>query len=139
MLAAGITAPVPLEELEIHLREDVEQQMRLEASAAQAFAAAVRRIGPARDIQAEFSKTGGTPWSGLAWWLWLWIGSFGLAQTVVLNLVGPSVFHRHASDFFSPKWWADWFPSYLVWIAFALMGSAIGFAKWRSQRQAAGR
>jgi hypothetical protein len=28
MLAAGIKTPVPLEELEIHLREDVEQQMQ---------------------------------------------------------------------------------------------------------------
>ena len=28
MLAAGIKTPVPLEELDIHLREDIEQQMK---------------------------------------------------------------------------------------------------------------
>ena len=28
MLAAGIKTPVPLEELEIHLREEIEQQMK---------------------------------------------------------------------------------------------------------------
>ncbi len=29
MLAAGLKTPVPLEELESHLRQDVEQQMQL--------------------------------------------------------------------------------------------------------------
>jgi hypothetical protein len=37
MLAAGIRTPVPLDELENHLREDVEQQMRSGLSAQQAF------------------------------------------------------------------------------------------------------
>ena len=47
MLAAGIKAPVPLEELEIHLREDIAQQMQSGLSAQQAFGIAVKTIGQA--------------------------------------------------------------------------------------------
>ena len=46
MLAAGIKTPVPLVELEIHLREDVEKEML-----------AARRIGLAGEIGTEFDKT----------------------------------------------------------------------------------
>ena len=44
MLAAGIKTPVPLEELESHLREDVEQQMRSGFSEQEAFGSAVKKI-----------------------------------------------------------------------------------------------
>ena len=37
MLAAGIKTPVPLEELESHLREEIEQQTKLGLSEAEAF------------------------------------------------------------------------------------------------------
>jgi hypothetical protein len=57
MLAAGIKTPVPLDELESHLREDTERGIRAELSAQQAFEAAVRRIGQAKALQAEFAKT----------------------------------------------------------------------------------
>ena len=56
MLAAGIKTPVPLEELEGHLREDAERQMRSGSSAQQAFAAAAQRMGPASVLQTEFKK-----------------------------------------------------------------------------------
>jgi hypothetical protein len=136
MMAAGIKAPVPLDELELHLRDDVEEQMRASAEAQAAFEAAVRRIGRASEIEREFKRACGAPWSARLWWLWLWIGSFGLFQTVILNLVGPYVFHRRSSAFFSHKWWADWFPSYVVWITLTLVGCAIGFTHWRSKRRA---
>src|SRR5712692_4700974 len=59
MLAAGIKTPVPLSELESHLRDDVEQQMRSGLSAQQAFAAAVQGIGQAAVLECEFDKVGG--------------------------------------------------------------------------------
>jgi leader peptidase (prepilin peptidase)/N-methyltransferase len=58
MLAAGIKTPVPLEELEGHLREDVEQQMRSGLNAQQAFQVAVQRIGQAGALKREFAKVG---------------------------------------------------------------------------------
>ncbi len=56
MLAAGIKTPVPLEELEVHLREEIEQQMKSGLSAQQTFAAAVQRIGQANMLKREFKK-----------------------------------------------------------------------------------
>jgi len=56
MLAAGIKTPVPLEELEIHLREEIEQRMELGFSAPQAFEAAIQQIGKANMLKPEFEK-----------------------------------------------------------------------------------
>lgn len=58
MLAAGIPTPVPLEELESHLREDIAQQMQLGLSAQQAFGSAVKKIGQAPELKREFKKIG---------------------------------------------------------------------------------
>ena len=59
MLAAGIKTPAPLDELESHLREDMERQVRAGWSAPQAFEAAVQRLGPPQALEAEFAKTAG--------------------------------------------------------------------------------
>ena len=56
MLRAGIKTPVPLEELEIHLREEIEQQIKSGLNAQQAFAVAVRQIGQAHMLKREFKK-----------------------------------------------------------------------------------
>jgi hypothetical protein len=60
MLAAGIKTPVPLEELESHLRDDVEQQVQSGLSEHQAFETAVERIGQASSLTVEFKKVNGT-------------------------------------------------------------------------------
>jgi hypothetical protein len=57
MLAAGIKAPVPLDELESHLRDDIEQQTRTGIEEARAFERAVQRIGHAAPLRKEFMKT----------------------------------------------------------------------------------
>jgi hypothetical protein len=56
MLAAGIKTPVPLDELESHLRDEAEQQMRSGFSAQQAFETAVRQLGQASRLKTEFEK-----------------------------------------------------------------------------------
>ena len=56
MLAAGIDTPVPLEELELHLREEMERQVRAGQDPQQAFAAATQQIGPANSLNTEFLK-----------------------------------------------------------------------------------
>jgi hypothetical protein len=56
MLAAGIKTPVPLEELESHLREDIAQQMKSGLSAQQSFGSAVNKIGQAPELKREFKK-----------------------------------------------------------------------------------
>jgi hypothetical protein len=58
MLAAGIKTPVPLEELEIHLREEIERQMKSGICEAEAFNVATEKIGQAQTVQNEFKKLG---------------------------------------------------------------------------------
>jgi hypothetical protein len=59
MLAAGIKSPVPLEELEIHLREEIERQMKSGLSEQTSFEAAVQQIGKAHMLKNEFEKVDG--------------------------------------------------------------------------------
>lgn len=56
MLAAGIKAPVPLEELELHLREEIERHTKSGLNEAEAFQAAVDKIGQPQMLQKEFDK-----------------------------------------------------------------------------------
>jgi hypothetical protein len=56
MLAGGIKTPAPLEELEIHLREDIEKQMQSGLSEQAAFYSAVQKIGQGQVVQTEFEK-----------------------------------------------------------------------------------
>jgi hypothetical protein len=57
MLAAGIKTPVPLEELENHLRDEIEQRVGTGATEELAFTWAVRHLGHAVELGAEFNKT----------------------------------------------------------------------------------
>jgi len=50
--------PVPLEELESHLREDIERQVQAGLSMQQAFEIAVEKIGQAPELKIEFKKAG---------------------------------------------------------------------------------
>ena len=59
MLAAGIQTPVPLEELEIHLREDIEWQMKMGLSEQTAFEISARQIGQPKMLKSEFKKSEG--------------------------------------------------------------------------------
>ena len=58
MLAAGIKTPVPLGELEIHLREDIERQMKSGMTSQEAFDIAIQQIGQAGTLRKEFGKVG---------------------------------------------------------------------------------
>lgn len=130
MVAAGIKAPVPLEELESHLREEIEEQLRSGISEQLAFETAVERIGYANQLKSEFKKTSCDKEE--RGWKLLRMGLIGIIITPVLNLIGSFVFHRSSSVFFSDQWWSVWFPSYSVWITFTI----IGFSQWIRQRKA---
>jgi len=48
----------------------------------------------------------------------------GLPLTLALNLLALFVFTRPAAEFFSTAWWSVWFPNYLVWSVFGIIGFA---------------
>jgi hypothetical protein len=58
MLVAGIKSPA-LDELENHLREEIERQIKSGASEQEAFQRTVLQIGQARELKTEFAKSGG--------------------------------------------------------------------------------
>ena len=57
MLAAGIKTPVPLEELESHLRDEIELQMKSGLNEHKAFESAVQWIGQPKMLDSEFKKS----------------------------------------------------------------------------------
>ena len=56
MLATGIKTPVPLEELEIHLREEIEQRTKSGLNEQRAFEISIRQIGQPNVLKNEFKK-----------------------------------------------------------------------------------
>lgn len=58
MRAGGIKSPPVLDELESHLREDVEEQVRSGLGVSAAFTAGVERLGPATALKIEFETIG---------------------------------------------------------------------------------
>lgn len=56
MIAGGIKSNAVLDELESHLREDIERRMRSGTPAEQAFDEAVQQVGRAEELKLEFGK-----------------------------------------------------------------------------------
>ena len=52
------------------------------------------------------------------------MGLTGLAITISLNLFALFYLKKAAAEYFSDKWWSDWFPSYIVWLTFTIIGVA---------------
>jgi hypothetical protein len=59
-----------------------------------------------------------------------WIGLIGLAGTIVLNLAALLILKKTSAEYFSDKWWSDWFPAYGVWLVLII----IGFASYCRQK-----
>ena len=68
MLAAGMTAPATLDELESHLREETKQQLDSGRDEVSAFATAAEKIGQPGLLKAEFGRARGfMGWLGADW------------------------------------------------------------------------
>lgn len=61
MLAAGFQTPVPLDELESHLRDDIARQMESGVGPQTAFETAIKKIGKATMLKKEFAKVQVSP------------------------------------------------------------------------------
>ena len=71
MLAAGIKTPATLDELELHLREEIERQMASGLTEVQAFVFATQQMGKAGLLNNEFQKGRLRNWNQpLAWAAW---------------------------------------------------------------------
>jgi hypothetical protein len=98
MLAAGIKTPAPLEELEIHLREEIELQMKSGLNGQEVFNSVVRQIGTAHALKNEFRKAGGIheQIKGLIFTL---AGGPNLQPVANMNAPNPNIEPRWATCF----------------------------------------
>jgi hypothetical protein len=128
MLVAGIKTPVPLDELEYHLREDIGQQVQSGISPRQAFENSVQQIGCADELKIEFNKTRDTKCSRRR--KMLRMGVIGVSVTLISNLFGLFVLGKSSCVFFSHQWWPDWFACYCLWTTFTVI-SFFGSANWK--------
>jgi hypothetical protein len=74
LAAAGIGGKEMLDELESHLREDVQEQVEKGASAAEAFARAVQRMGQPAALSREFQRAKGVR-KPPAWFLKIFVAA----------------------------------------------------------------
>jgi len=136
MLAAGIKSPVPLEELESHLRDDLEQQMDSGKLTRQAFDSAVQRIGQPGALKNEFYKINGTAErKPMKRTLTIFAGLFGMFMGIsaILPALG-----KHYRD--QPGGWTSQETSGLqLGIALAIIGASIAFLAIRKHREIRGR
>jgi hypothetical protein len=128
LLVAGIKTPVPLKELESHLREEIERQMKSGTSPQQAFENSVQQIGCAGELKTEFNKTRDAKCVRRR--KMLRMGVIGLSGTLITNLFGMFVLGRSSCVFFSHQWWPDWFAFYSLWTTFTATGF-FGSANWK--------
>ncbi len=90
MLTAGIKTPVPLEELEIHLRDEIGRLVKSGLDEQKAFDAAVQKMGPVQAIRNEFEKAGGAPQARI----WMLYEIFMLAFALLIPiLAGAQAFY----------------------------------------------
>src|SRR5690348_9034818 len=98
MLAAGIKTPVPLEELEAHLREEIELQIKSGLSERSAFEASIQRIGRPEMLEREFNKNESTVMKQIG----LWAALIGAA--IILRILTGHSGAAHASPNEQREW-----------------------------------
>ena len=88
MSASGVNAPAPLDELENHLREEIERQTSSGRCEEEAFKSAVQQIGSAQALQNEFELVVKTSEGRNHLVGQFWLGAIlGLLQLVVIGYV----------------------------------------------------
>ncbi len=100
MLAAGIKTPAPLEELENHLREEIERQMKSGLSEQTSFEVAIQQIGKANILKNEFEKVAGA--KELRAWKWMQIIFFADLGVISLFATTCVVFRLGSFSEISP-------------------------------------
>jgi hypothetical protein len=127
MLAAGIETPVPLEELESHLREEIERQMKLGLNEQEAFEISIRQIGQPKTLDREFKKSERTFMKRIAVIMTALFGTvFGGAM--ILPALGR--WHHTGTLLLYPL---------LTGIALVVVGAGVSFHGIKTHREARGR
>lgn len=97
MVAAGIASPEVLDELESHLRDDVEEQVRSGAEVGRAFTSAIHRLGTPGTLGKEFAKGSG-PEKALRRRFWRSFYFLSAAIAILSNLWTLATFELKAPE-----------------------------------------
>ncbi|HTB85624.1 MAG TPA: hypothetical protein VK742_18395 [Candidatus Sulfotelmatobacter sp.] len=97
MLAAGIQSPASLNELEIHLREEIERQMKSGSNARTAFEISLQQIGRPEVLSHEFKKSEGTTVKTMGY-LALCIGTLIMLRLLTIHLVASPLAPEKCGD-----------------------------------------
>jgi hypothetical protein len=130
MLAAGIKTPGALQELETHLRDDVEHQILFGVSAEPAFDIAVQQLGSAHTLKAEFAKTAGRKqrhyaYRGLGFGIGLFAAGVSFCYFVLLPIALMA--SRKYSEWLgigADQWTAE---QYISFVCNFMLGMGLGF------------
>ncbi len=131
MAADGLKSPALLDELESHLRDDVERHAKSGAAAEKSFHAAVRQLGEPGALKTEFSKIGEAN------------GAFARLKYFLVILAGiqnPTLATNMNSSYpgtnFEPRW-ATYIksatfllPAVILWLLIAISSSFQSSAKY---------
>jgi uncharacterized protein involved in exopolysaccharide biosynthesis len=99
MAAAGLRTPALMNELEEHLREEVERQARLGISASDAFHSACERLGQPSVLREEFdivSKSGIGAILQRRIWKLLLCSAAGILAALLFHVLGPAPYMSEA-------------------------------------------
>ena len=134
MAASGIVSPQVLDELESHLRDDIERRLRSGTNPPAAFAEAVERIGHAAELKSEFGKINDTVetrrreylWKGSALGAGMFLAGVSFCYFAVLPLVMPAN-EQYAVwlGMETPPWRGT---AYLSFVCKLLFGFGVAFA-----------
>ena len=113
MLAAGIETPAPLEELEIHLREEIERRVESGLNEQMAFEIAAEQIGCATLLRREFIKASTPIHERLKQIVLTLAGIPNYQLATNMNASNPNTEPRWATYLKSAVWI---FPALFVWI-----------------------
>lgn len=121
MLTAGIKSPAPLEELEIHLREEIARQMTSGLNEPKAFEVSVSRMGQPQALGSEFDKSEGTS-----------MKKIGIFTAMVGAVIISRILTEHPdAEHLRPKEHTAWL---VAGSMIALFGIGIALVKARSDR-----
>jgi hypothetical protein len=112
MVAGGIKDSTMLDELENHLREDVQQKVQSGLREPEAFATAVQQMGRAEVLKTEFAKVGGTVYERLKQFFHTLAGIPDYQLATNMNTSPPHIEPRWATYF---KTTAFILPAVLLW------------------------
>jgi hypothetical protein len=130
MVAGGIKTPEALKELETHLRDDVEHQIRSGLSVEQAFDSAIQQLGSANKLKGEFAKTAGLNqrhyvYRGLVFGIGLFLLGVAFCYFALIP-VALAASQSYSQWFgFSPAQWKA--NEYISFVSRFMLGMGLGF------------